>query len=76
MAAHNCPSRKAIEHTRLEERFTEHDLRAKVGSDLDTDLQASELLAHSSAQLTRKHYRRKGQMVTPAAGFDISGSKA
>lgn len=68
--------KKALEETQLAQRFTEHDLRAKVGSDLDTDLQASELLAHSSAQLTRKYYRRKGQTVTPAPGFRIQGSKA
>jgi integrase len=63
--------RKALRDTALTERFTEHDLRAKVGSDLDTDQQATELLAHSSTQLTRKHYRRKGQTVTPAKGFTI-----
>jgi hypothetical protein len=51
--------KKALEQTRLEERFPEHDLRTKLGSDLDTDLQASELLAHSSRQLTRMHYRRE-----------------
>ncbi|KGE02598.1 Integrase [Pseudohaliea rubra DSM 19751] len=68
--------KKALEETRLEERFTEHDLRAKVGSDLETDLQASQLLAHSSTQLTRQHYRRRGQTATPAPGFTIKESKA
>tara|TARA_R110001599_G_scaffold323498_1_gene534995 strand:+ start:1951 stop:2988 length:1038 start_codon:yes stop_codon:yes gene_type:complete len=61
--------KKALAGTALEERFTDHDLRAKVGSDLDTDTQAVDLLAHSSPQVTKKHYRRKGSKVTPAQGF-------
>ena len=60
---------KAIKETKLIEKFTEHDLRSKVGSDLDTDLAAQTLLAHSSAAITTKHYRRRGQVVDPAQGF-------
>ena len=67
------PMKKALAETKLEESFTDHDLRAKVGSDLDTDSQAVDLLAHSSAQVTKKHYRRKGSKVTPAQGFFSAG---
>tara|TARA_R110001599_G_C12267100_1_gene660955 strand:- start:161 stop:1162 length:1002 start_codon:yes stop_codon:yes gene_type:complete len=61
--------KKALAETQLEERFTDHDLRTKVASDLDTDQQASDLMVHSSLQITRKHYRLKGQKVAPAPGF-------
>jgi integrase len=60
---------KALADTQLTERFTDHDLRTKVASDLDTDQEASDLMVHSSLQVTRKHYRLKGQKVAPAAGF-------
>jgi len=62
---------KALAETQLQVRFTDHDLRSKVASDLDTDQEASALLTHSSLQITRKHYRLKGQMVVPAAGFTL-----
>ena len=60
--------KKALAETQLGESFTDHDLRTKVASDLDTDQQASDLMAHSSLQITRKHYRLKGQKVAPAPG--------
>ncbi len=63
--------KKALTDTQLGESFTDHDLRTKVASDLDTDQEASDLLAHSSLQITQKHYRLKGQKVTPAPGFSI-----
>lgn len=62
---------KALKETSLEERFTEHDLRAKVGSDVESDIDAQKLLAHSNAATTRKHYRRKGATMTPARGFSL-----
>jgi integrase len=61
--------KKALEQTDLEERFTEHDLRAKVGSDVDSVEEAQRLLAHANAATTEKHYRRKGAKIVPAAGF-------
>ena len=61
--------KKALELTDLSRSFKEHDLRAKVASDLDTDAQAQQQLAHSDSKVTRKHYRRKGTVVTPAKGF-------
>lgn len=51
------------------ERFTEHDLRAKVGSDIVDETEAQNTLHHGSLGTTRKHYRRKGKVITPARGF-------
>lgn len=64
---------KALDKTELTERFTEHDLRAKVGSDSESDIAAQTLLAHADAATTRKHYRRKGSVVSPAGGFIMKG---
>ena len=61
--------KKALAETELTESFREHDLRAKVASDLDTLQQAQEQLAHSDSKVTNKHYRRKGTVVQPAKGF-------
>lgn len=56
---------RAIEETDLEEPFTRHDLRAKVGSDADTEQRAQELLDHTSPSITRQHYRRKKRTIRP-----------
>ena len=61
--------KKALTKTALEQSFTEHDLRAKVGSDSESDISAQIQLAHSDSKVTRKHYRRRGSVVQPAAGF-------
>lgn len=50
---------------KLEERFSDHDLRAKVGSDAEDLRRAQEILMHSSAQTTQRHYRRKPTNITP-----------
>jgi len=63
--------KKALDETKLAERFTEHDLRAKVGSDVESDIDAQKLLAHANVATTKKHYRRKGATVTPARGFSL-----
>ena len=57
--------RRAIEETDLEAPFTRKDLRAKVGSDLDTDQRAMELLGHTSVGTTRRHYRRGKRIIRP-----------
>jgi len=49
------------------ERFTEHDLRAKVASDTDAG-HAQALLDHSTGKMTND-YRRKAEVVQPATGF-------
>lgn len=60
----------AIEKTKLVERFTEHDLRAKAASDAE-EAHAIENLDHSSPALTKKVYRRKEKVVLP---FKIADS--
>ena len=55
---------KALDKCILQERFAEHDLRAKTAS--DTDLKhAASLLTHDDIKTTQKHYRRKAEKVRP-----------
>jgi hypothetical protein len=63
--------KKAIAKTTLEESFTENDLRAKVGSDIESLAEAQKLLAHTNAATTKKSYRRKGAKMAPAKGFSV-----
>ncbi len=42
-----------------------HDLRAKAGSDAESDTGAQELLGHSDPKVTRRHYRRKMKRSKP-----------
>lgn len=51
------------------ERFTEHDLRAKVGSDEDSDVEAQDILDHESVSTTKRVYRRKPEIKQPSKGF-------
>jgi integrase len=44
--------------------FQEKDLRKKTASDMPLE-QAQKLLGHTTAATTRKHYRIKGEVVTP-----------
>ena len=46
------------------ERFTEHDLRAKVASDSEDLATAQDRLQHQSASTTNKVYRRAPVKVT------------
>lgn len=50
------------------QRFTEHDLRAKVASDADAE-HAQQLMDHSAPGITERVYRRKAKVVRPAKGF-------
>ena len=56
---------RVLAETRVSERFTEHDLRAKAGSDADTVEHAQQLLTHADARTTERHYRRKPRRVQP-----------
>jgi integrase len=56
---------KALKETGLKERFTEHDLRAKVASDNNLD-RAQQLLGHSSSAITDRVYRRKAETIAPS----------
>tara|TARA_R110002110_G_scaffold415781_1_gene655647 strand:+ start:244 stop:1077 length:834 start_codon:yes stop_codon:yes gene_type:complete len=56
--------RRALSHTKLSNKFTEHDLRAKAASDISL-LHASELLGHSNMKVTEKYYRLKPNKIKP-----------
>jgi integrase len=56
---------RLLKDTDVKERFTEHDLRAKVGSDLTSIERATDLLGHASKEITKRHYRRKPEVIKP-----------
>jgi len=56
---------RLLAETKVTERFTEHDLRAKAGSDADNLEHAQALLAHASPATTKRIYRRKAEVVEP-----------
>jgi integrase len=56
---------RALKETALTERFTEHDLRAKVATDASSLERARALLAHADSRLTARVYRRKPERVQP-----------
>ena len=56
---------RVLVETKVEERFTEHDIRAKSGSDADDLERARELLAHLSAATTQRIYRRRPKRIKP-----------
>ncbi|MCO6440978.1 MAG: hypothetical protein J5I81_07825 [Nitrococcus mobilis] len=57
--------KRALAETKLTERFTEHDLRAKAGSDAESLEHARQLLSHVDARVTARVYRRKPERVRP-----------
>lgn len=57
---------RVIAETQVTEHFTEHDLRAKVGSDAESLARARALLAHVDDRTTQRVYRRKPERVKPA----------
>jgi len=57
---------RVLKDTRVTERFTEHDLRAKVGSDAESLERACQLLAHADSRMTERVYRRKPERIKPA----------
>ncbi|MFD1121874.1 tyrosine-type recombinase/integrase [Methylophilus flavus] len=56
---------RLLKETDLKEPFTEHDLRAKVGSDAKSLEHAMMLLSHADPRTTQKTYRRKAVLVNP-----------
>ena len=54
---------RVLKETKLEARFAERDIRAKTGSDLETVAEAQHKLGHETPRITRKHYRRKPDVV-------------
>lgn len=58
-------SKRVIAETEVEQGFTEHDLRAKCGSDAESLERARQLLGHADSKITQRVYRRKPEMVKP-----------
>lgn len=56
---------RALEKTKLTERFTEHDLCAKSASDVETVEEAAKLRGHLNTGTTDKSYRRRRVTVLP-----------
>lgn len=56
---------RVLKETKLENRFTEHDLRAKCASDAESLGHARALLAHADSRITDRIYRRKPERVKP-----------
>jgi integrase len=56
---------RVLAETKVKDRFTEHDLRAKCGSDATTLAHAQQLLAHTDSATTQRIYRRKPERVKP-----------
>lgn len=57
--------KRVLDETEVKEPFTEHDLRAKAGSDASSLEHARALLSHSDSQVTQRVYRRKAEKVLP-----------
>lgn len=56
---------RVMTETKVKEHFTEHDLRAKAGSDAQSLEHARALLAHADIRTTDRIYRRKAERVKP-----------
>jgi integrase len=56
---------RVLTETKVKERFTEHDIRAKSASDAETLEHAQRLLAHADSKITDRVYRRKPERVKP-----------
>jgi len=56
---------KVLTEIKVTERFHERDLRAKVATDSNTLLEASERLGHSDTGITQRVYRRKPVVIEP-----------
>lgn len=59
---------RVLKETKVEEKFTEHDLRAKCASDAATLEHARALLSHADSRTTETIYRRKPERVQPLKG--------
>jgi integrase len=58
--------KRVLRETKVTERFTEHDLRAKCASDAESLEHARALLSHADAKTTQRVYRRRPERVQPA----------
>lgn len=58
-------AKRVMEETKVSEPFTEHDLRAKCGSDAETLEHARQLLSHADSKITERVYRRRPEFIKP-----------
>jgi integrase len=56
---------RLLKETKVADKFTEHDLRAKCASDAETLEHARMLLSHADGRITDRVYRRRPQFVPP-----------
>jgi integrase len=56
---------RVMTETKVKERFTEHDIRAKTASDAESLEHAQALLSHADSRTTNRVYRRKAERVKP-----------
>ncbi|MFH1495623.1 MAG: hypothetical protein ABIG70_12605 [Pseudomonadota bacterium] len=56
---------RVLAETKVTERFTEHDIRAKCASNASTLEHARQLLTHADSRVTDRVYRRKPEVVKP-----------
>lgn len=56
---------RVLAETKVMERFTEHNLRAKCASVCDTIEHARALVSHTDSRTTQAVYRRKPERVKP-----------
>ena len=56
---------KVMSNTKVTDRFQERDLRAKVASESDNLIEASERLGHADTAITQRVYRRKPIRIQP-----------
>ncbi len=56
---------RVLKETKVNESFTEHDMRAKAASDAESLEHAQKLLSHADSKITNRVYRRKPERVKP-----------
>jgi hypothetical protein len=54
---------RVLNETKVTQRFTEHDLRAKAGSDQESLERCRALLMHADGRTSQRFYRRKPERV-------------
>lgn len=58
--------KRLMNETKVTQRFTEHDIRAKVANDADSLDRAQQLLGHADSRITARVYRgRKPERIRP-----------
>ncbi|MGH1376646.1 MAG: tyrosine-type recombinase/integrase [Alphaproteobacteria bacterium] len=57
--------KRVLEETKVSEKFTEHDIRGKVGSDAKDTQRAQKILTHTDVKTTLRSYRRGAEKVEP-----------